>query len=265
MDKLDKNKLVIAGYKYHPQSGSTLILGFAPGKVRINDAGAKKASYLNDGFVVAWVAPGQRNIQKYSAFDSYHMAHVYFMRMKDGDPPAELPYTRDYQQQKVYEWQWKHIKGYHQRISMRKAKAVVQKISDEFNLRAPALNFRKDRYDNYCFYEPEKHEVGGHKRLLNMGNIIHECAHLVDTHDDRNIFQTHGPSFVKNLIMLAAKHTDNNDLDRLMKSAKEEGLLGLPEEIHYVEPPDNPVVLSFNDVKTESASGEPSSPKPHQP
>lgn len=254
MDKPDKTKLVVAGYKYHPQSGATLIIAHAPGRLRINDAAHKKAQHINDGYVVAWVAPGQRYIGSYNAFDSYHAAHVYFMRMKDGDPPLENPYTRDYQQNKLYEWQWKNLKGYHKRLSMKKAKEIVRSISEEFNLHAPALNFRKDRYDTYCFFESERHEIGGGKQLLNLGNIVHECAHLVDTHADRNIFQTHGPSFVKTLIKLAAKYMDGNDEEKLLKSATKEGLLGLPEEIHYVEPPANPK------VKAQAPSPEPRQP-----
>ncbi len=249
MDKLDKDKLVIAGYKYHAPSGCTFIIAHAPGKVRFNKAGVKKPEYIKDGYIVAWVAPEGRQIRKYNAFDSYHYAHAHFMQFKDNDPPPKLPYIRDFQQQKVYDWENKNIKGSGARLSKRKAEAFVKTISEEFNLQAPGLNFRQDSSDEYCYFKTEKHEIGGHAQFLNMGFLVHECAHMVDTYAG-NVNVTHGPSFVKNLIDLADKYIKGNEKEKLLKSAKEAGLLGLPEEIHYVEPPPNPLVTA---------------PKPRQP
>ena len=239
MDKLDKNKIITVGYKYHEQSGSTFILAYVPVHTSFKGR-SKKPVHEKDFYIVAWLPPNGRSLTTFREFSSYHSAYIHFMRMRNSDPPLELPYIRDYQQGKVYEWQWKHIRNFHARLSLKKANEIIETVSKEYGLRAPVLDFRKDRYQDYCFYETERHEIGGHKRLLNRGNLIHECAHLVDTHGDQNIFQTHGPSFVKNLVTLAAKHIPGNTENRLKKSAREAGLLGLPEEVHYVKPPRNP-------------------------
>ncbi|MCB9990115.1 MAG: hypothetical protein H6867_01890 [Rhodospirillales bacterium] len=240
MEKIDKNKVITVGYKYHPQSGCTFILGFIPAHSE-SQGRRKKPVYVKDSYLIAWVPAGARSITAYREFDSYHSAYIYFMRMRNGDPPPELPYIRDYQQSRVYDWQWQAVKNYHSRLSLKAANEMIESICADYDLRAPVLDFRKDKYEGYCFYETERHEIGGHKRLLNRGNLIHECAHFIDTHGDQNIFQTHGPSFVKNFITLAATYIPGNTEKKLMKSAREAGLLGLPEEIHYVKPPRNPM------------------------
>lgn len=240
MVKIDRERLVIAGYQYHPHSGATFIIGYAPGAPRLGENDTSPVA-LQDGYIVGWIPPGRRNVEQYQIFNSYHYAYTHFIRQKDNTPPAEGPFVRDYQRQKVYEWQWKNIRGYFKRVSQKNAEKLVQSISDEFNLRAPDLRFRDDRYHDYCYFEAERHEIGGHKSLRNIGNLVHECAHMVDIHAERNIFSCHGPSFVEILIRLAAKHIPGNDEKKLRESARKAGLLGLPPEIHYAPPSCNPL------------------------
>jgi len=243
MERPDKYGCVVVGHKYHPQSQSSLVLAHVPGELVTSAQGAAKRTSITNGYVVAWVPQGQRYIDDYTPFESYHFAHAYFMAMKEGGPPPTVPFTRDSQKQSVYRWQWDNIKGYHNKISLEDAEKLVRSISEEFNLRAPGLDIRNNHTKKFIFFQQEKHTISGHPSMLTIGNIVHECAHLVETHANKNIYQLHGPTFVRTLAYLAGRYIEGNNEKELLQSAGYLGLLGLPPEIHYLEPPQSPVIL----------------------
>lgn len=225
----------------HGISGARLIMG----EFNKASTGAKAAGAKND-YVVAWVAPWQKNIRTYMTLKDREYAQLAFKLCAGRKPPPIPELRRDYQRRAVYKWEARAIDPYcPDSLTVSQMERVIKKVSDDYNLPPPALVFNElpeeVQEDELYIYEnryyEHDHEIYIEANTLSF--LLHELAHMVDVKINRNHWADHGPSFVRTLITLAGRYQYWLDESELADSAREAGLYVAPPRRALNPPPKN--------------------------
>lgn len=207
--------LEILSRHYHPISGATLKLAALNGRCRAKYPNAKP-------YIVFWAAPWQKTVKDYKSFPTLIGAQRCFNRLKQLPPPVTPALLRDFQREKVYEWERKLIDRHSPNNMTEEHMArIVQRISDDFNMKAPAINY--DRSKPVSYYYPGKHAIC--MATSKLTHITHEAGHGVDAKINGNKWSDHGPSFVRTIIRLADRYQVWQDPVKLEEEARAMGIL----------------------------------------
>ncbi len=212
----------------HPVTGATLYLAKTRRPVRFN-----KAETYDPCYIVGWAAPGKKTIHITCYYSEKAEAKAGFKDEKQAGPPQIPTIMRDFQVAQVYAWERrmidKHSPG---NLSLEQMERVVKRISDDFNMVAPHIDYRHphphQRKNAASFYMEDPHEITMKHRKLSF--VIHEVAHAIDAHINGNKWAAHGPSFVRTLIRLAERYQFWHDAGDLEKTAKDAGILVAPDD-----------------------------------
>jgi hypothetical protein len=141
---------------------------------------------------------------------------------------------RDWQREKVYAWERDAIDKSSPRLPPAQMENVIRRISRDFNLAAaPTMDYAAPDEEKgaYSFYLPSHDHIHmGHDEL---SAVIHEMAHAIDEKINGNSWAGHGPSYVRTLLMLAARYQYWLDPEALERSAKAAGLAIAPDTMPY--------------------------------
>ncbi|WP_435640629.1 hypothetical protein [Micavibrio aeruginosavorus] len=209
----------ITGYD-HPQSGARLVLG------RIDGIGVCDDKHtLDDPYVVVWIAPERTYVSNHMLFvsrDTAEFAYKILRKSKNG-PGMDKAFTKDWQKNRLYQWEYGNIDGHSQRLSDTQMRRVIERVSNDFNLAAPALevDIAKKPSEAVSYYYFQDHKIKMATRRLS--DLLHELAHMVDDQVNHNVWSDHGPSFARTLIYIAEKYQWFNP-DELIESAEQYGL-----------------------------------------
>lgn len=202
----------------HTLSGAKLILG------RKKDDGR---------FVLGWIAPWQKIIKDYALIDNEAVALQRFKNRAARKPPATPALRRDFQLAKVYEWERKFIDRHSpSNMTEDQMARIVQKVSGDFNMRAPRLEYEKKGQYSTSLYHPTPHKIS--MSVAKLTWVLHETGHSVDMRVNGNVngqkWSHHGPSFVRTIIRLADRYQVWQDPVKLEEEAIKMGILVTPEE-----------------------------------
>jgi hypothetical protein len=131
--------------------------------------------------------------------------------------------TRDWQQQRVYEWEGLFVYPLGEKIDEKQARAMIARICRAEGIPRPKLFWEKHTDNSWVF--PDDNELHfGHRDTV---GLLHELAHLVHEgrRDPEQPLAVHGPTFVWTAIELYHRH-GGIDLSYLIRSAAKSGLLG---------------------------------------
>lgn len=213
----ESGDLEILATHVHGVSGARLQLAALNDRCRASAPGARP-------YIVYWAAPWQKTITEYKAFPTLAGAQRCFKQRKALPPPVTPSLTRDFQREKVYQWEAKFIDRHSPKnITEEQMTRIAQKISDDFNMEAPSIRYLKNHRRTYSGYFPDDHNIDMVTRRLT--DVIHETGHGVDTLINDNKWSGHGPSFVRTILRLADRYQVWLDPVKLEEEARKMGIL----------------------------------------
>lgn len=214
--RLGRDLTVIASHE-HAVSGARLI---------------RAANHIDGGYVVGWVAPWQRTLRAYHSTAQSLTAMAWYARLRRDPPPVTDTLCRDFQVGAVYRWEEDTLDAATAPLNEAQMKTVVKRLCADFNrAAAPTLAYKKPRKDTSprSYYDCEDDHIKmGHNTL---SATIHELAHKIDREINGNDLAPHGPSFVRTMLVLAARYQYWHDPAALEDKARKAGLLIAPATI----------------------------------
>ena len=191
----------------------------------------------DNGLLVCWTAPWQRSIREYHSPATMREARAMFKAMTEWGPPQTPSLCRDWQRDRLYAWESEAIDKASPRLPPAQMENVIRRISRDFNLAAaPTMDYAPPDADKgaYSFYLPSQEHIHmGHDEL---SAVIHEMAHAIDEKINGNNWAAHGPSYVRTLLMLAARYQYWLEPEALERSAKAAGLAIAPDTMPCRKP-----------------------------
>ena len=174
-------------------------------------------------------------------FQEEDIARGLFNKRGKENPPETPSLQRDWQQSKEYRWEYEALYKSSPRISIEQMERVVRRISDDFNIAAPTIRYRKPHPTHKnpsSSYDSDLDKIlMKHKE---MSFVIHELAHAIDEKINGNKWSAHSPSFVRTVIHLAERYQFWHDPKVLEAKAIELGLQIAPESSLPALPPSFP-------------------------
>jgi hypothetical protein len=180
------------------------------------------------GWTACWMAPWQRTLPRDARRMTEPAARKAYDSMAAKPPPAAAHLRQDWQRDRLYQWESHFLKG-SATLDLTQMKRVVRRISDDFNMAAPTVQFSKAKPgdETLAYYLSDRHHIEMHVRSLHY--LLHELAHAVDSKVNGNILADHGPSYVRTLMTMIGHYTFQSQRD-MDKKAQEIGLHVAPKD-----------------------------------
>lgn len=191
---------------------------------------AKNARSL-PGTITGWHARGDERLYYKRHFLDADSAHIHFNKeMTDTDVIIDTIFRADRQQHAVYDWEDRVILPHGRTITPKEARAMIARVSDDNDMARPRLVW--EEHTNHSEYDECDNRIHfGHRDVI---SLLHELAHAVYHHRrDGERYADHAPAFV--LVAIELYHDYAGiDLNTLVSSANQAGLLGDVRAIQYV-------------------------------
>ena len=185
----------------HPITGARLKLANKTSPF-IDEEGNKFAS----PFFVFWAPADQKTITQYELTADFAAATSAYKQMKkDNAPPKEFPFSRDYQEDKIVEFNTWVSRG-SAKYNLPQMQNLTAQIVADFNMAAVDTDYKPDSEDNKLlgYAITSLNEIM--MRTRDMSILLHEMAHIIDTHVCGNDGINHGPSFMRVYMTLLSRY-----------------------------------------------------------
>jgi|GEM_PF-1365531 len=189
---------------------------------------------INDSteYFTGWKSRHKDSIVDTRGFSNEAVARKRFNTMIEEDELSGHPsLLKDYQKQRVYDWEEKMLMPHSKKINEKNARALINKIALDYGMSAPRLKWRK--FTNYSKYDSEAIYFGARDNI----SLLHEMAHHIHDHaicfDDS--LPHHSSGFVHCAIELYARYADI-DPKFLLSSAHNKEILGDPAQSQAIMP-----------------------------
>ena len=204
--------LVVRSKHYDPHLDAYLIVGKR-----------KREAKTLKNHVVAWVSRHNEQLSESKYFLDSRSATRYFNKTKNETHYPETPsLTKDWQKQRVYNWENKSLIPHALKINEKEAKSLIRKVSRDFSIRQPKLKMEKVTWN--AEYDSSTNTI--HFGSRDNITLLHELAHAIHIKEtDDEPLADHSPGFVWTAIELYNKYAGIN-LSYLLLTAEKSGLLG---------------------------------------
>lgn len=214
--------------KRHAVSGARLILAY-------NNASKK--------YLTGWTPVWRKGLSFYDTFTREVLAGASYDFQKRKKPPQRSDLTRDFQRTLLYQWETAFLGEDTRGLNLEQLNKTVERIAADFNIEPPDFYYvpkgkRTGDETVLGLYSPYLRKGAMMTKKINY--VLHEMAHDIDRHLNKNEWSPHGPSFLRTLIFLADRyHFYWTDADTLERTAEKVGLFVAPKSV--ITPKWNPL------------------------
>lgn len=183
----------------------------------------KKKNSLKQ-YVVGWQPRHAENhlLDPHYFLDDDSAIEFYLNTVRNDDQPYRKKLLKDWQQQRVYEWEENELAPYTKKMTKTEITALVKQVAKDHGIKIPKIKWLKEReYSDYAFWSNTIRF--GHRDNI---SVLHEMAHAIhDKTHDREDVAHHPPAFVWTAIELYHRYA-GAPLNTLISTAQKHNLLG---------------------------------------
>lgn len=175
-------------------------------------------------YVVGWQPrhAEKRLLDPHYFLDDDSAIEFYLATVIDDNQPYRKKLLKDWQQQRVYDWEEQALGLYTKKMTKAEMTALVKQVAIDHGIKIPKVKFLKEQeYSDYSFWSNTIRF--GHRDNI---SVLHEIAHAIhDNIHNREDVAHHPPAFVWTVIELYHKYA-GAPLNTLITTAQKNNLLG---------------------------------------
>ncbi len=215
---------------YDPHADGYLVTG------KLKDPTADKP------YVLGFRKRHGRNILDQETFSSKGwLTRTFNSTLRNDEWSDEPTFQNDTHAKPLYAWENKYLEPYAPRVSEKKARLIIRKVCNDYDIEPTILRWRPDNDGKSSLYDPADHAIEFHHR--DLVSLLHEIGHAIHFQDDKHAKGAHhAPAFTRILLELYNRYA-GFPIDYLVITANQFKLLGdMKNEQLIFTPPKHPRV-----------------------